>query len=380
MHLINLSLAYLVQELKPLIENSLIKKIQEISNDTYKVKLHTREGSKTLLISPSTINLTDYKIQAKQTTSGFGAFLKKRLEGKRIQEFSQHNFDRVVEIKFTEFNLIIELFAKGNLILTDKDYKIESAYRKEQWADRTLKKSFPYSFPSAKKLNPKTLSLKELKALFNESSKDLIHSLVEGINAAPIIAEEVCFNLKLDKKLAPKKLTEQQLKKIVSSFNSLYSINLKQMNSFKAKKDGKELIIPIELLSVKESTSLGKSINKAIDKETTQKFLLLTKKTETTPVLEEQRKKTKGLEHSLNDQLLALNRFEKAITENKVKAEWLYSNAKTIQDIFDSKIKGKEKGIEEKEIMYKINSFLKKSKEKVIITELKKNKLVVEIT
>ena len=53
--------------------------------------------------------------------------LRKHIKGKRLDDIRQFNTDRVVDFTFgsgdTAFHVILELYAAGNIILTDHEYK-----------------------------------------------------------------------------------------------------------------------------------------------------------------------------------------------------------------------------------------------------------------
>ena len=77
-----------------------------------------------------------------QSKSGnFIDILKKSIKGGFVKSISQINCDRLISIIISnnnqEFNLIIELFRKGNLLLC-KDKEIISILRKEKLNDRIL--------------------------------------------------------------------------------------------------------------------------------------------------------------------------------------------------------------------------------------------------
>ena len=84
MEIPNISLAYLVAELKPVLDSSILRKVQELPNGWLKFKFQTRQGTKDLVASPNAFFITSYSLPAKQQSSGFGAFLKKHLANKGL--------------------------------------------------------------------------------------------------------------------------------------------------------------------------------------------------------------------------------------------------------------------------------------------------------
>ena len=55
----NITVAYLVLELSALLENSYVNKVSEISGGVLKLKLHTKQGSKDLIIANAVPYISD---------------------------------------------------------------------------------------------------------------------------------------------------------------------------------------------------------------------------------------------------------------------------------------------------------------------------------
>ncbi len=371
MQIPNLTLSYLVAELKPLLEASIVRKVQELSSNWFKFKLQTRQGTKDLIVSPSVLFVASYTFPARQTTSGYGAFLRKQLQNKRIESVEQHNLDRIVVINFSDFSLVLELFAKGNLVLVDKEKRIISAYRKEQWKDRTLRKGFAYRFPSSKGLDPDKVSFSDLKRVFRESKKDVVRALVSEINVAPIAAEEICAQAGIGKDAGGSSLGEKELKKIHAGMKSIYSINMNAANPQIVEFAGEKVLLPFKF-SLPSLKLLGgfSSLNSALDEEFSASF-------QTEQRVQEkqlQPKRLQRLEKSFSGQLSAQKQFEEAVKENREKGEAIYMHYAEIRKALDLIGEEKARNATEKEIMYKI----KKAFAFVESLKLKERKLVLE--
>jgi len=190
----NLTIAYLLLEIGASINGAFINKIQEIDRGVFRFRLHIKEkGSADLIIRPEIFYFTSYKFNAPQKESSYAQFLKKNLLNRRIISFRQHNLDRICIMEFADCNLILELFAKGNLILTDKSSKILLPYRRELLKDRRTERNAPYEFPKAKGFAPEAISESGLGALLKGSASGIIKTLVPKMNISPIIAGEACF-------------------------------------------------------------------------------------------------------------------------------------------------------------------------------------------
>jgi len=72
----------------------------------------------------------------------FNSKLRKALRTRRLEGIRQLGIDRVVEFKFTgadgNYYLILELYAAGNVILTDSEYRIIALLRGHKF-DETVK-------------------------------------------------------------------------------------------------------------------------------------------------------------------------------------------------------------------------------------------------
>ena len=101
----------------------------------YFMKLN-HAGNKELLYIESGIRMHTTKINFsvfRDAPSSFAGKLRKHLKNKRIVEICQVGLDRIIKFKFGEGDytnyVLFEFHSSGNIILTDKDYKILSQRR-----------------------------------------------------------------------------------------------------------------------------------------------------------------------------------------------------------------------------------------------------------
>ncbi|MDD3083944.1 MAG: NFACT family protein, partial [Candidatus ainarchaeum sp.] len=195
----NLTLKHLIEENQILV-NGFINKIQTTEDNLLKLKIHTKEGDKNILITQNFFFISKKSEPAKQNPGGFSAFLKKYLYNQRIISITQKELDRIVLIEFPNSILILELFAKGNIILCDKEYKILKAMRKEKWKDRELAKEKKYFFPSSRGLNPLTTNQTKYFEELKNSKKTFFEAKLDILNVAPTILEFKFEKLNIEKK------------------------------------------------------------------------------------------------------------------------------------------------------------------------------------
>ncbi len=345
MELPNISFSYLVAELSPLLEGAYVNKVQELGNDRIKFKVRTRAGTKNLILTLRAPYFTQFKLEARQTTSGYAAFLRKRIEGKKILSFFQHKADRIAVLEFPDCFLIMELFAKGNFVLTDKGMRVLSAYRKEQWSDRETRKGSEYRFPSSGKLSPLNAIPEELQKAFFDSKKDLIRSLVAAVNLSPPVAEQILSDLGLEKSLSPQTLSNPQLNGLAKKMKAYYSVDLKKASPLLYG----ETLFPFPLSVFGKPEKSFPSVNDAVDELLSKPFL-----SEKTAETEKKfNKNTEALRRSLEDQLNAREKLENQSRENMKKGEFIYAHFNELQQIMDAAKNLRTEG--KKEVMYKMN-------------------------
>lgn len=374
MRIANISLAYIIAELKPIVEGSILRKVQELENGWLKFRMQTRQGTKDLIATPDALFLTGYSMPAKQTTSGYGAFLRKHLANKKVFSFKQHGLDRIAVMEFEEFFLIFELFAKGNVVLADKEMRILSAFRKEHWKDRTLKKGEQYRFPSSKGISPTELNEAKLAELFKESETDVVRTLIKEVNIAPSFAEAACLasSSRIEKGRKAKELNASQIKQLVAAIAQLYSVKLKKERPLLAKKDGKEILLPfpLPLPGIAELRKFS-SLNEALDQIYSKQFSSL----QTSQADEAIGRKKAELQKSMQQQREALKKLQQTLESNREKAELIYANYSRLLGLVEAATSAKKEKLSEKEVMYK----LKEGFPFLQTIDLKRGKLVVSL-
>ncbi|MFH1751707.1 MAG: NFACT family protein [archaeon] len=369
----NYFLHFLSRELKPVIENSFINKVQLIDKHLLKFKLNTRKGTKDLIIGKEVIYITDYSMQAVESRHSFIESLRKHLFNKVIKEFKVKENERIAYVETDNCFLIFELFSKSNIILTDKNWEIISCYFNEKWKDRTIRKGFTYQFP-LKKVNPFELKEKEFKLKLKESKNDLIRFLVRDLQLSPLIAENITFSLKLDKKAKLNELKKKDFENVFEKIKWFYSKEIEKNLQPTVVKINDELVfLPVKLESLKEKeVVLEKSkLNELLDETITKEIMFKQENLEK----EGFNKKIGKVEHNLKEQLEAKEKFENQIKDNQLKAKLLYFNYSKVKAMMEAVKKGREKKLSEKEIMSKIQSV----ENWLVGLNLKEKKIVVEL-
>lgn len=138
-----LDLIAILPEIKEKLIGKRVYQVYDIDNKTFLIRFtqpalinkDAEETLKQVLIIESgiRIHLTDYDWPKSSAPSGFTMKLRKHIKNKRLESIQQFGNDRIVDLQFgsAEYcnHIILELYSKGNIILTDKDYVILSLVR-----------------------------------------------------------------------------------------------------------------------------------------------------------------------------------------------------------------------------------------------------------
>ncbi|XP_034015884.1 nuclear export mediator factor NEMF-like [Thalassophryne amazonica] len=108
--------------------------VYDIDNKTYLIRLQKPETKAVLLIESGTrIHSTDFEWPKNMMPSGFAMKCRKHLKTRRLTQVRQLGIDRIVDLQFgsdaAAYHLIVELYDRGNIILSDHEYTILNLLR-----------------------------------------------------------------------------------------------------------------------------------------------------------------------------------------------------------------------------------------------------------
>ncbi|MCL7414996.1 MAG: NFACT family protein [ANME-2 cluster archaeon] len=181
-----------------------IGKIYQTNFDEIRMTLHIYgQGRHNLVIQAGKrMHLTQHPRPAPQLPQGFPMLLRKHVTGGRIKQVSQRDFDRIIELEIIRAGvitrLIAELFARGNIILTDAEGRILQPMKPVSFKDRTLRRGEIYELPPPQ-LSPLETTPEELAGILQESDSDIVRTLATRLNMGGVLAEEVCLRAGIDK-------------------------------------------------------------------------------------------------------------------------------------------------------------------------------------
>ena len=357
-NLASIELAAIINELQFLVN----RKVSQIyhQDKEFIFQLHVAEKGKQYLriVSGKFLCLTSKKEEMALKPSGFCMQLRKHLNNAIIRSVEQKEAERIVVLeleKEVKSCLIIELFSKGNVILTDENYQIIGVLEQQVWKERTVKVNEKYVFPPAP-VNWKTLTEKELGAILKQSEKKNISTcLATEVGLGGVYAEEVCKLAGIDKAIAPKEAEAKMASAIIKSIKIILKLIEEPSGHFY-----EEEITPFPLAGLEEKRET-KSYNEAIN--TLNPFV----------VISPYEKKIKTIENRISEQESAIKKQEEMIELNTKKGELVYEKYQPLSKLLEIvKELRKEKGWNE------VAQELKKEK-RIKSVDLKNKKVVLDL-
>ncbi len=190
-----------------------IEKVYQPERDEILLQMRSFEGGKRLLINAGSnnarIGFCEIPKENPQNPPMFCMLLRKYLQGAKLVEIEQADFDRVAFLGFDTRDemgfecrryLIAELMGKySNLIFADGEKRIITALRTTDFSFDSVRQLIPgmvYSLPSADKINPRYITKEDFFSLIENSPREracdkLIVSSFMGV--APVVAREIVY-------------------------------------------------------------------------------------------------------------------------------------------------------------------------------------------
>ncbi len=202
----SVELAALIKELQ-FVERGKVSQIYHQDKKELLLQLHAiGQGKQLLKIVPGKFLCLTHEKHPPLRPTGFCMQLRKYISNASIKKLYQQGSERIVVFeleKKEKFYLIIELFSKGNIILTDKNFVIIGTLERQIWKDRSVVAKEKYVFPTPGVDWKKLTSVELGKVLKKSDKKNLATSLATKVGLGGVFAEEVCARSEVDGKLLP---------------------------------------------------------------------------------------------------------------------------------------------------------------------------------
>ena len=221
--------AALVPEVNRAVKGARIDNIYQTSHNTLLFKLRYRDQPPLHLIMEAgkRFHLTVYPLKRLRSPPGFCMALRKHLKNGRVAGLQQHEFERTVvvrvERKEGEFQLVLELFGDGNLILVSPQNVILQALVYRRMRDRNVWRGEAFQFAPPSGRNPLQLSLQDLAEIKTLGDLEVVRALTKFLSIGGLYSEEILLRAQVDKGKPCRSLTEGELHRIFQHLSQMLS-------------------------------------------------------------------------------------------------------------------------------------------------------------
>ncbi|XP_044747380.1 nuclear export mediator factor NEMF homolog [Coccinella septempunctata] len=174
-----------------------VNNIYDIDNKTFLIKLQrTEEKAVILLESGIRIHSTAFEWPKNMAPSGFSMKMRKHLRNKRLESLTQVGVDRIVDLQFgsgeAAYHVILELYDRGNLILTDHELRILYILRPHTEGE-SVKFFVKEIYPQDRGRESKPITKEDLKNMLEacKPGDPLKKALVSKLDYGPSLIEHV---------------------------------------------------------------------------------------------------------------------------------------------------------------------------------------------
>jgi len=356
----NFDVFTIARELDKILSDGTIVNVYEI-DELLILKINTLSlGKKNLIIeNDSRINLTNYDYPIPKYPSQFIISMRKFLKNRKILNVSQHDFDRILVLELSSFegknwNIVVELFNKGNYIILDENNLVKVAKSYTRLRERDILPNREYFFPALRGENFLTINEEIFKSIIHNSTDEIVRILARNISIAGLYSEEICFSARIDKKRKGIELERDELNELFKEFknlrNELLFGDIKAYILFDSE-NNEVGVLPFELNQFKAHKKVYyPSFNEAVDeyysKIDSAKILK--------PSDQNVTQKIKSQEKILKNQLEYLEELKKKKKRYYEFGDFIYANFNPLEKLFTVIKNAKDKGYNWDEINDKL--------------------------
>lgn len=355
----SIEIRFLVKELQYL-SCTKVDQIYQPGAKEILIQIHITNKGRALLriLLPNFMWISAMKQEMPDKMSNFCSFLRKHLENSRIMKIEQYESERIVKIEFEKqekYELYIELFSKGNIILC-KNNIILMPLETQTWKDRAVKRDEKYVFSS--RANVFKMNLREFEAKILESKENISRTLATGLGLGGIYSEEACSRAGINK--LEKMKNKENIRKVYTALIGLIE-----------EKANPQVVY--ENNTVKDITPFALQIYGHLNKKSFESYSqALDSVLSDLTAIERKEKANKSYDDKLKQinkkiemQAKNLNILEQESEENRRKGESIYENYQDIKQLLDSVKKSiKDTGLKELQEKHKrIKKINEKTKE-----------------
>ncbi|CAK9808303.1 Ribosome quality control complex subunit NEMF homolog [Anthophora plagiata] len=165
-----------------------VNQIYDIDHRTYLIRLQRNEEKCVLLLeSGNRLHTTAFEWPKNVAPSGFSMKMRKHLKNKRLESLTQIGVDRIIDLQFgsgeAAYHIILELYDRGNIVLTDHEMTILNILRPHTEGDKirfAVKEKYPMDRAHINTMQPIEEIQERLKnAKTGENLKKILNPLLE---------------------------------------------------------------------------------------------------------------------------------------------------------------------------------------------------------
>ncbi|XP_066142754.1 ribosome quality control complex subunit NEMF homolog [Euwallacea fornicatus] len=174
-----------------------VNNIYDIDSKTYLIRLQGGEQKQVILLeSGNRIHSTNFEWPKNVAPSGFSMKLRKHLKNKRLESLSQLGVDRIVDLQFgsgeAAYHVILELYDRGNIVLTDYEMTILYVLRPHTEGDK-VKFAVREKYPQNRAREEEGVSKEKIVEILGKTKTgdQLKKVLVSNLEYGPSLLEHV---------------------------------------------------------------------------------------------------------------------------------------------------------------------------------------------
>ena len=348
----SLDLRFLIKELRSVLVGGVFRKIYQYKSKVQEKPVNqflfeifvSGKGNFWLYVDDKKIFLSKHKKAVPQEPPSFCMFLRKHLLRKKIITIEQNNFDRVVRIITEDNILIFELFSDGNVILCDTSNNIIMPLQIQKWKDREIRPKVLYKYPP-QKYDPFFVDFDDFKKMIKKYEKATVIFLATGLGFGSVYANEICTRSDVDPNKPGNALTLQEVVNIHKTFGVF-----NKMTPEPYLYDDYVSPFPLEIRKG-EGDRIG-TFSEALDNFFSEQTIQVEKKEE----LHEFEEHKGTVEHILQNQGEAHDKWIRIEEESKKKADAIYGFYSTVQGAIEGVRKARDMNISWEEIKTRIRT------------------------
>ncbi len=190
-----------------------------------------------------------------ESPPSFAQTLRRLLDNARVTAVEQRGLDRIavfrVERGPERFDIVFEVFSKGNLVLV-REGTIIAAMFPQKFKDRAVQVGEPYVYPAAG-VDPLELDRNGLEQALKGAKGQVVRVLATALSLGGTYAEEVCLRAAVDKETRIKDLQDAQIDSLYTALNNIAVAIDQERRPAVILQEGRAIdATPIELVQYRE--------------------------------------------------------------------------------------------------------------------------------